>query len=166
MRSGLSRRRTDAGGDASAPPPARKQTCVDSNAVRVRGLCPRTFTAKRRNHPARKASAFACSVSRNEELAVRALEAAMAFRVPGDQLGRERLLAMRADDLLRGLVCGKIGHSSTVPLRNRLREEEPVVLETRALRRRRIGSGLPEMHQAEEPLAVGKCDRFPPSFRT
>jgi hypothetical protein len=57
------------------------------------------------------------SVGRDEELAVRALEAPMACGLPGDQLGRERLLAMRADDLLRGLMCGKIGHAPTVPPR-------------------------------------------------
>jgi len=44
-----------------------------------------------------------------------AFEAAVAFRLPGDQLRCERLLAVRADDLLWAFLGGEIGHELTVP---------------------------------------------------
>jgi hypothetical protein len=55
-----------------------------------------------------------CAVSGNEKLAVRALEAAVALGLSGDQFRRERLLAVRADDLLLAVCSGDIGHWSTV----------------------------------------------------
>jgi hypothetical protein len=57
-------------------------------------------------------------VSRDKQLAVRAFEAAVSFRLAGDQVGREGLLAVGADDLLWALVGGEIGHMSKVPGRS------------------------------------------------
>ena len=86
----------------------------------MRGLRPRTFPAKRRPHPRSESEAFAeealaCAVCRYEEAAVRTLEAAMAFGLAGDQFGRERLLAMGADDLVRRFLGGDLGHVATLP---------------------------------------------------
>src|SRR6266508_1208945 len=50
--------RTDVGGDASAPPPARQRTFANQAPMRVRGLRPRTFPAKRRAQLQVKARAF------------------------------------------------------------------------------------------------------------
>src|SRR6266567_4681458 len=47
---------------------------------------------------------------RHEEPAVRALEAAVAFRVAVEQVGAERLLAVRADELVARLR--RVGHAS------------------------------------------------------
>jgi hypothetical protein len=55
------------------------------------------------------------SVYRHEQLAVRALEAAVALGLPRDQLGGEGLLAMRADDFSEAVCGGDVGHLSKVP---------------------------------------------------
>ena len=47
---------------------------------------------------------------------MRTLEAAMAFGLAGDQLGRERLLAMGAHDLVRRFLGGDLGHVATLPV--------------------------------------------------
>jgi hypothetical protein len=41
---------------------------------------------------------------------MRTLEAAVPLGLAGDQLGRERLLAVRAHDLVRGVRCGDVRH--------------------------------------------------------
>src|SRR5205814_10141789 len=48
------------------------------------------------------------ALGRDEELAVRALEPAVALRASFERLRRERFLAVRADDL--ALVLGGLGH--------------------------------------------------------
>jgi len=53
------------------------------------------------------------SVDRDEELAVRALEAAVALRVAVEELPPERLLAMGTDDL-RAVVCRGLAHTVQV----------------------------------------------------
>jgi hypothetical protein len=54
------------------------------------------------------------SVSRDEQLAVGALEAPVALRLTGHQFSRERLLAMWADDLVLRLRAN-LGHGAKVP---------------------------------------------------
>ena len=51
-----------------------------------------------------------CPLGGDEQLAVRALEAAIALGRTGQQLARERLLAVRADDV--ALVPGGFRHAS------------------------------------------------------
>src|SRR5947207_6262434 len=55
------------------------------------------------------------AVRRHEKLAVRAFEAAVPFGLAGHQLGPERLVAVRAHDLVRSVWCGDVRHQSTVP---------------------------------------------------
>jgi len=51
----------------------------------------------------------------DEQPAVRALEAPVTFRLAGYELGGERLLAVRAHDLVRRLLGGALGHVATLP---------------------------------------------------
>jgi hypothetical protein len=51
------------------------------------------------------------AVCRYEQLAMRALEAAVPLGVAGHQPGRERLLAVRTHDLVRGVRCGEVRHA-------------------------------------------------------
>jgi hypothetical protein len=83
---------------------------------------------------------------------VRALEAPVTLGLTGQQFSRERLLAVRADDLGHRLLGGDLGHVAKLPV---LGQVEAVVLEWRSLRRRRVATRSPEVDQAEEPLAVG-----------
>jgi hypothetical protein len=53
------------------------------------------------------------SLFRNEELAVRALEAAVALRVAVEEFPPERLLAMGTDDL-GAVVCRGLAHAVQV----------------------------------------------------
>ena len=97
---------------------------------------------------------LASAVSRDEEPAVRALEASVALGLAGDQLRREGLLAVRADDLLRACLIRHLGHPPKVPGSLGLREEGAVRVERCAFRYRRLASGGPEMDQPDEALAV------------
>ena len=87
------------------------------------------------------ASGSAGAVGRNEELAVRTLEAAVALGLAGDQLRRERLLAMGAHDL--DAASSRAGTSVTVPPYlppSSYGRKKRYVLERRSLRRRRIAA--------------------------
>jgi hypothetical protein len=53
---------------------------------------------------------------RDEELAVRAFEALVAVRPAGEELGLERLLAVGADHLVRGLLLGRMRHAARIAL--------------------------------------------------
>src|SRR5947208_14088718 len=88
-----------------------------------------------------------------------ALEAPVTLGLAGQQFGGERLLAMRAHDLVRRFLGGDLGHVATLPV---LRKEEAVVLERRALRWRRVAARCPEMDQAEEALAFRQADYIAP----
>jgi hypothetical protein len=46
---------------------------------------------------------------------MRAFEAPVTFGLAGHQLGRERLLAVRAHDLVRRLLGRDLGHVATLP---------------------------------------------------
>jgi hypothetical protein len=96
----------------------------------------------------------------DEQLAVRALEAAVTLGVACDQLRGKGLLAMRTDDLLRRVLCGGFGHVSKVHPHLALRKKEPVVLDRGAFLRRRRRARDAEMDQAEETLTVRKTERF------
>src|SRR5829696_2767505 len=52
----------------------------------------------------------------DEELAVRAFEALVAVRPAGEELGLERLLAVGADHLVRGLLLGRMRHAARIAL--------------------------------------------------
>jgi hypothetical protein len=136
-----------------------REQSPSANTIGVRGLGPRTFSAKRRSKFPRKSAAFArlalCAVRRYEKAAVRALEAPVTLGLAGQQFGRERLLAVRAHDLVPRFLGGDLGHVATLPV---LRKVEAVLLERRALRWRRIAARRPEMDQAEEPLALRQAD--------
>jgi len=54
-----------------------------------------------------------------------AFEAAVALGLARDQLRCERLLAVRADDLLWTFLGGEIGHESTVPAKRCVRPADP-----------------------------------------
>jgi hypothetical protein len=71
---------------------------------------------------------------------MRTLEAPVTLGLAGHQLGRERLLAVGADDLVRRLLGGDLGHVATLPASLALGQEEAVVLERRPLRWRRIAA--------------------------
>src|SRR5262249_41579873 len=76
-----------------------------------RGTCPGTVPGR--------VLAGVGAVSWHEELAMRALETAVPLGLAGDQLGREGLLAVRADDLL-GLRLGvHLRHVPKVPTAGR-----------------------------------------------
>src|SRR5205814_8695768 len=51
----------------------------------------------------------------DEQLAMRALEARVARRVGSQELPLEALVAMRAFDLERPVLAGRLGHASTLP---------------------------------------------------
>jgi hypothetical protein len=91
----------------------------------VRGLCPRTLPAKRRDQiPERKrsfrAGALALRAVRGyEQAAVGALETPVTLGLAGQQLGGERLLAVRAHDLVRRFLGGDLGHLATLPVLGR-----------------------------------------------
>jgi hypothetical protein len=53
---------------------------------------------------------------RDEELAVRALEALMAIGPAREKLGLEGLLAVRANDLEGGLLLNRAGHRARIAL--------------------------------------------------
>jgi hypothetical protein len=53
---------------------------------------------------------------RDEEPAVRALEALMAIRTTREKLGLEGLLAVRANDLEGGLLLNAAGHGARIAL--------------------------------------------------
>jgi hypothetical protein len=106
------------------------------------------------------------AIRRDEQLAMWAFEAAVALGRARDQLGRERLLAVRADDFGRNVRCGEFGHAATVPGSLRLREERPVRIEGRTLWHRRIAARRAEVDQPEEALAVREPDSFPPCLRS
>jgi hypothetical protein len=93
---------------------------------------------------------------------VGAFEAPVALGLTGNQLSRERLLAVGADDLLHRLLGGDLGHLAKLPV---LGQVEAVGLEWCPLRRRGIAARSPEMDQAEEPLAVRQPDRIAPRLR-
>ncbi len=83
-----------------------------------------------------------------------AFEAAVAFSLAGDQVGRERLLAVRADDFLRAFVGGEVGHTLTVPGCLGLGQVEAVRVQRCSLRNRRLAPRRAEMDQTEEAFAV------------
>ena len=58
------------------------------------------------------------AVRGDEEPAVGAFEAPVAFGLTGHQLGREGLLAVRAHDLVRRLLGWDLGHVATLPERS------------------------------------------------
>ena len=66
-----------------------------------------------------------------------AFEAPVALSLTGQQLSRERLLAVGADDLVNRLLGGDLGHLAKLPV---LRQVEAVILERCPLRRRQIAA--------------------------
>jgi hypothetical protein len=106
------------------------------------------------------------AISRDEQLAMRTFEAAVALRLAGNELSGEALLAVRADDFLRALLGGDLGHSSTVPPCHPSRQEEAVALQRRALGRRRLGTRVPQVNQTEKAFAVRQTHGVPPGLRT
>src|SRR3954452_4425558 len=62
--------------------------------------------------PAALVPAFRGPCGGHEELAMRALEPTVTLRVTGDQFSRERLLAVRTQDLVDRILGGNVGHSS------------------------------------------------------
>jgi hypothetical protein len=95
---------------------------------------------------------------------VRTLEAPVTFRLAGHELGSERLLAVRAHDLVRRFLGGDLGHVATLPACFVLRQEEAVIRQRRALGWRRVAARRAEMNQSEEPLAIRQADRITPGF--
>jgi hypothetical protein len=94
----------------------------------------------------------------DEEPAVGALEAAVAFGLAGDQFCRERLLTVRTDDFVRHVLCGQLRHTVHRTWVASLWEESAVALERRALGRRRLATRSAEMDEPEEALFVGQAD--------
>ena len=88
----------------------------------------------------------------------------MTFRRAGDQLGRERLLAVRTHHLVRGAMCGEIRHGPTVPASPGSGENEAVGIERRPLRFRRLAPRLTEVNQPEEAFPIRQADRFASGF--
>jgi len=58
----------------------------------------------------REALAQPRAISRDEQFAMGAFEAPVPLGLARDQLGRERLLAMRTDDFLSACLGGNFGH--------------------------------------------------------
>ncbi len=141
----------------------RRRNCdVDCHELPIRRL----QASRERVMPVAWLRAFGCPGGRHEELAMRALEPAVTLGLAGDQFGRERLLAMRAPDLVQRILSGNVGHRAKVHAGRPLGQKETVRLERSPLGRRRLAPRSSEMDEPEEAFAVREPDRFAARLRS
>ena len=135
-----------------------------AGSARARSARKRRTQIPKRKQSFRVGALALSAIRRYEKAAVRAFETPVTFRLAGHQFGRERLLAVRAHDLVRRLLGGDLGHVATLPACSVLGQKEPVIRQRRSLGCWRIAARRPEVDQAEEPLAVRQADRVTPGL--